>query len=105
MLFRMAMYILIIIVAVLGASSNEASARCNRDGTACAGAPTTRAKDIDARQHRRHLIVRIAPATTGCYGFDHGPVYGPKRCNFPYNCEMFDGACGHTRTWTHTIDR
>jgi hypothetical protein len=95
----------VIIIAVLGASSREASARCNRDGIACVGVPPTQAKDIDARQHRRHLIVRIAPATTGCYGFDHGPVYSPKPCHFPYNCEMFDGACGHTRTWAHTIDR
>ena len=105
-LFRIAMYIHVIIAAVLGASSNEASARCNRDGIACVGKPTTRAKDIDARQHRRHLVVRIAPMTTGCYGFDNGrPVYSPKPCHFPYNCEMFDGACGKTRPWAHTIDR
>jgi len=51
------------------------------------------------------LIVRIAPATIGCYGFDHGPIYSPKPCHFPYNCEMFDGACGHTRAWAHTINR
>ena len=93
-----------IVVAVLGVSWNEASARCNRDATACAGAPTTRTKDIDARQYRRHLL-RIAPATTGCYGFDHGPVYYPEPCNSPYNCEMFDGACGHSRALAHTIDR
>ena len=105
-LFRIAMYIHVIIAAVFGASSNEASARCNRDDIACVGRPTTRVKDIDARQHRRHLVVRIAPATTGCYGFDNGrPVYSPKPCHFPYNCEMFDGACGHTRAWAHTIDR
>jgi hypothetical protein len=104
-LFRIAIYIPAIIIAVLGASSNEASARCNRDGIACAGVPTARAKDIDARQHRRHLIVRIGPATTGCYGFDHGPVYSPRPCHFPYNCEMFDGACGHTRAGAHAIDR
>ena len=60
-LFRIAMYIHVVIAAVLGSSSNEASARCNRDGIACAGEPTTRAKDIDARQYRRHLIVRIVP--------------------------------------------
>ena len=106
MFFRIAMYIHVIIAAVLGASSNEASARCNRDGIACVGKPTAWAKDIDARQHRRHLVVRIAPATTGCYGFDNGrPVYSPKPCHFPYNCEMFDGACGHTRAWAHTINR
>ena len=29
----------------------------------------------------------------------------PSRAIFPYNCEMFDGACGHTRAWAHTIDR
>ena len=99
------MYIHVIIVAVLGASSNEAAARCNRDDIACVGEPTTRAKDIDVQRHRRQLIVRSAPAPTGCYGFDHGPVYSPKPCHFPYNCEMFDGACGHTRVWAHTIDR
>ena len=104
-LFRIAIYNPAIIIAVLVASSNEASARCNRDGIACAGVPTARAKDIDARQHRRHLIVRIGPATTGCYGFDHGPVYSPRPCHFPYNCEMFDGACGHTRAGAHAIDR
>jgi hypothetical protein len=89
-LFRIAIYNPAIIIAVLVASSNEASARCNRDGIACAGVPTARAKDIDARQHRRHLIVRIGPVTTGCYGFDHGPVYSPA-LPFSYNCEMFDG--------------
>jgi hypothetical protein len=68
------MYIPVIIIVVLGASSDEASAHCNRDGIACVGVPT-RGKDIDARQHRRQLIVRIAPATIGCYGFDHGPIY------------------------------
>jgi len=26
----------------------------------------------------------------GCYGFDHGPVYLPHPCNFPYPCEMTD---------------
>ena len=104
-LFRIAMYIPAIVIAVSGASSNEASARCNRDRIACAGAPTTRAKDVDARQHRRQLIVPIAPATIGCYGFDHGPVYSPRPCHFPYNCEMFDGACGHTRAGAHAIDR
>jgi hypothetical protein len=26
-------------------------------------------------------------------------------CNFPYNCEMFDGACGHARALDHTICR
>jgi hypothetical protein len=97
-----AVHIPAIIVAVLGASWNEATARCNRNRTACAEAPTTRAKDIDARKHWR---LHIAPATTGCYGFDHGPVYSPKPCNFPYNCEMFDGACGHSRALAHTIDR
>ena len=104
MSFRIAMYIPVIIVAALGASSNEASARCNRDGMACVAVPTTRAKDIDARQPRRHLIVRTTPATTDCYGFDHGPVYSPKPCHFPYNCEMFDGACGHNRAWAPTIN-
>jgi hypothetical protein len=102
--FRIAIYIPAIIIAVLGASANEASARRNRDGIACAGVPTTRAKDIDAWQHRRQLIVRVAPVTIGCYGFDHGPVYSPKPCHFPYNCEMFDGACGHTPALAHTID-
>ena len=33
MIFRIAMYIPAIVVAVLGVSWNEASARCNRDGT------------------------------------------------------------------------
>jgi hypothetical protein len=103
-LFRIAMYIHVVIAAVLGTGSNEASARCNRDGIACVREPTTRAQDIDARQYRRHLIVRIAPATTGCYGFDHGPVYSPKPCHFPYNCEMFDGACGHNRAWAPNIN-
>ena len=105
MLFRIAVYIHAMIAAVLGASSNEASAHCNRNGMTCVEKPITRAKEIDAR-HRRHLVVRIAPATTGCYGFDNGrPVYSPKPCRFPYNCEMFDGACGHARPWGHTIDR
>ena len=98
-------YIPVVIAAVLGTGSNEASARCNRDGLACVDESTTRAKDIDARQYRRHLIVRITPATTGCYGFDRGPVYSPKPCHFPFNCEMFDGACGHNRAWARTIDR
>ena len=102
--FRIAMYIPAIIISVLGASSNEASARCNRDGIACVAVPITRAKNIDSRQHRRQLIVRVPTATTGCYGFDHGPVYSPKPCHFPYNCEMFDGACGHTPALAHTID-
>jgi hypothetical protein len=97
------MYIPVIIIAV-GASSNEASACCNRDGMACVGVPT-RANDIDARRHRRQLIVRITPATTGCYGFDHGPIYSPKPCHFPYNCEMFDGGCGHARALDHAIGR
>ena len=106
MLFRIAMYIHVIIAAVLGASRNEASARCNRDDITCVGKPITRAKDVDARHYKRHLVARFAPATTGCYGFDNGrPVYSPKPCHFPYNCEMFDGACGHTRAWAHTIDR
>ena len=105
MSFRIAIYIPAIIIAVLGASANEASARRNRDGIACAGVPTTRAKDIDSWQHRRQLIVRVAPVTIGCYGFDHGPVYSPKPCHFPYNCEMFDGACGHARALDHTIGR
>ena len=102
-LFRIAMYIHVVIAAVLGTGSNEASARCNREGIACVGRPTTRAKDINARQYRRHLIVPIAPATTGCYGFDHGPVYSPRPCHFPYNCEMFDGACGHIPAWAPTV--
>ena len=97
------MYIPAIIIAVSGASSNEASARCNRDGMACAGVPT--ARDKEARQHRRQLIAPIAPATIGCYGFDHGPVYSARPCHFPYNCEMFDGACGHTRAGAHATDR
>jgi hypothetical protein len=105
-LFRIAVYIHAMIAAVLGASSNEASAHCNRNGMTCVEKPITRAKEIDALRHRRHLVARIAPATTGCYGFDNGrPVYSPKPCRFPYNCEMFDGACGHTRPWAHTIDR
>ena len=106
MLFRIAVYIHVIIAAVLGASSNEASARCNRDGIACIGEAKTRGKDIDARRHARQLIVRSAPAPTSCYGFDNGrPVNSPEPCHFPYNCEMFDGACGHARAWAHTIDR
>jgi len=105
-LFRIAVYIHVIIAAVLGASSNEASARCNRDGIACIGEAKTRGKDIDARRHARQSIVRSAPAATGCYGFDNGrPVYSPEPCHFPYNCEMFDGACGHARAWAHTTDR
>src|SRR6478672_12832141 len=28
------------------------------------------------------------------YDLDQGPVYSPKPCHFPYNCEIFDGACG-----------
>jgi hypothetical protein len=102
MLFRIAGFIPVFIVAVLAA--NEASARRNQDGTAYKAVPTTRAKEINARQHKRHLTVRVAPAIIGCYGFDHGPVYSPKPCNFPYNCEMFDGACGPNRAWSHTIN-
>ena len=98
------MYIPVTIIAVLAASSNEASARCNRDGIACVGVPT-RAKDIDARQHRHRPVARFHLRTTDCSGFDHGPVYGPEPCNFPYNCEMFDGGCGHARALPHTIGR
>ena len=106
MFFRIAMYIHVIIAAVLGASRNEASARCNRDDITCVGKPITRAKDVDARHYKRQLVARFAPATTGCYGFDNGrPVYSPKPCHFPYNCEMFDGACGHARALDHTIGR
>ena len=28
----------------------------------------------------------------GCYGFDHGPIYSPHPCNFPYPCEYY-GTC------------
>jgi hypothetical protein len=28
----------------------------------------------------------------GCYGFDHGPIYLPHPCNFPYPCEYY-GNC------------
>src|SRR5665647_1637429 len=28
----------------------------------------------------------------GCYGFDHGPIYSPHLCNFPYPCEYY-GTC------------
>jgi hypothetical protein len=28
----------------------------------------------------------------GCYGFDHGPIYSPHACNFPYPCEYY-GTC------------
>jgi hypothetical protein len=26
-------------------------------------------------------------------------------CNFPYNCEMFDGACGDSRALVGTIGK
>jgi hypothetical protein len=90
---------------VFGASSNEASARCNREGSTCRGPPIAQAESLDARQGRHRSFARISPASTGCYGFDHGPVYSPKPCDFPYNCEMFDGACGDSRAWAHTIGR
>jgi hypothetical protein len=105
-LFRTALYVPLIVMVLLGVGSNGASARpCSRDGSACRGSPMARANHNDARQHQRSSIVRISPATAGCYGFDHGPVYHPGPCHFPYNCEMFDGACGGSRPWADTIRR
>jgi hypothetical protein len=32
----------------------------------------------------------------GCYGFDHGPIYSPRPCNFDYPCESY-GTCKGSR--------
>ena len=90
------------ITGVMG--SNEASAqRCNREGSICREQPIAEVRNNDAWRHGYRAIVRTSRRTTGCSGFDHGPVYGPRPCSFPYNCEMFDGACGKGRAWANTI--
>ena len=104
MLFRIALYIPVIIIAGLGASSNDALAlRCSRNSSTCQKQPVAQASNYDVSHHRRRPVARFR--TTNCSGFDHGPVYGPVLCNFPYNCEMFDGACGPARALPHTIGR
>jgi hypothetical protein len=106
MLFRIALWFPVIIIVVLGAGSNEASAlRCNRDSSTCRGQPPAQASNYDARHHGRRPVARFHLRTTDCSGFDHGPVYGPVLCNFPYNCEMFDGACGDSRALVGTIGK
>ena len=91
MLFRIALYNPVIIIAILGASSSDVSAiRCSRNSSTCQEQPAAQASNYDAR-HRRRPVARFHLRTTNCSGFDLGPVYGPVLCNFPYNCEMFDG--------------
>ena len=107
MLFRIALYIPVIIIAGLGASSNDASAlRCSRNSSTCQEQqPVALASNYDARHHGRRPVARFHLRTTNCSGFDLGPVYGPVLCNFPYNCEMLDGACGPAQALPHTIRR
>ena len=105
-LFRIALYNPVIIIAILGASSSDVSAiRCSRNSSTCQEQPAAQASNYDARHHRRRPVARFHLRTTNCSGFDLGPVYGPVLCNFPYNCEMFDGACGPARALPHTIGR
>jgi hypothetical protein len=104
MLFRITLWVPVIIIVVLGAGSNDASAlRCSRNSSTCREQPVAQASNYDARHHRRRPVARFPLKTTDCSGFDHGPVYGPEPCNFPYNCEMFNGACGDSRAWANTI--
>lgn len=106
MLFRITLWVPVIIIVVLGAGSNDASAlRCSRNSSTCREQPVAQASNYDARHHGRRPVARFHLRTTDCSGFDHGPVYGPEPCNFPYNCEMFDGACGDSRAWANTIGK
>ena len=104
MLFRIALWFPVIIIVVLVAGSNDASAlRCSRDSSTCRRQPVAQASNYNARHHGRRSVARFHLRTTHCSGFDHGPVYGPEPCNFPYNCEMFDGGRGKGRAWANTI--
>ena len=104
MLFRIALWVPVIIVVVLGPGSNDASAlRCSRNHSTCQEQPVGHASNFDARHHGHRPVARFR--TTNCSGFDHGPLYGPVPCNFPYNCEMFDGACGNSRALVGTIGK
>ena len=106
MLFRIALWFPVIIIVVLVASSNDASAlRCSRDSSTCRAHPVAQASNYNARHHGRRAVARYHLRTTNCSGFDLGPVYGPVLCNFPYNCEMFDGACGDSRALVGTIGK
>jgi hypothetical protein len=106
MLFRITLCVPVIIIVVLGAGSNDASAlRCSRNSSTCREQPVDQVSNYDARHHGRRPVPRFHLRTTDCSGFDHGPVFGPETCNFPYNCEMFDGACGHSRAWANTIGK
>jgi hypothetical protein len=106
MLFRITLWVPVIIIVVLGAGANDASAlRCGRNSSTCREQPLAQAGNYGARHYGRRPVARFHLRTTDCSGFDHGPVYGPVLCNFPYNCEMFDGACGHSRALANTIGK
>jgi len=83
-----------VVAAVL--VSSTAIAQAPKVGSAVQPKPQAGYKLTAARFHLR---------TTNCNGFDHGPIYGPEPCNFPYNCEMFDGACGKGRALPNTIGK
>ena len=80
-------YIILIIFAVTGLSSQETLAGgCDAPGgcrktSKVQVAPTYGAPPFVATGSTTGHIV-------GCYGFDRGPVYLPHPCNFPYPCEI-----------------
>jgi hypothetical protein len=43
--------------------------------------------------------LRSTGLVRGCYGFDHGPIYGPYPCNFPYPCEYYGTCKGKPKGW------
>ena len=42
----------------------------------------------------------VGPVPSGCYGFDHGPVYSPYPCKIiPYPCEYYGTCKAKPKAW------
>jgi hypothetical protein len=98
----MLFFLSVVIIAILSGSREASARRCGRNHEAiCQVLPKAERKTSSVKRVYRSLE-SVAPWSTGCYGFDHGAVYSPKRCNYPYPCE-YCGTCGASRPLKGTI--
>src|SRR5438132_13732250 len=83
---------LLVIVGVAMVPFDAFAIDCN--GHAGRNLPARKVTKINAAPpHELSLSDRSA---VGCYGFDHGPIFLPHRCNFSYPCEYY-GTCKRAR--------
>jgi hypothetical protein len=59
---------------------------------------------IDCSGLAPHKPCLLDQSVVGCYGFDHGPIYLPHRCNFSYPCEYY-GTCKRARRDSISVDK